>query len=424
MKYELKLGNNIEVLKTMEDNSIDSIVTDPPYEIGFMGRNWDASGIAYNVDLWKECLRVLKPGGYLLAFGATRTYHRLVVAIEDSGFEIKNQLGWMFGTGFPKGLNIGKAIDEKFGLEREVIGKRVFPDGSEARATARGGIYSETSIGQSVLTAPASPEAKQWEGWNTGLKPAFEPICMAQKPIDGTYVDNILKWGVGALNIDGCRIPTVERDDFGRSATRSDGIRSMSRGTSFGDGLKENTQETNPQGRYPSNLIHDGSPEVVECFPETSSGTLSEHHNRSGGGLNGEDTFAMRDRTGEVAPTYGDSGSASRFFYCAKATKKDRNEGIENTHPTVKPTDLMQYLIRLVTPKDGIVLDPFNGSGSTGKACMYEGMRYVGIDINQEYLDISKSRIEYAIENAVPPELKEIKKPSIKKPINNKFIVE
>jgi site-specific DNA-methyltransferase (adenine-specific) len=392
MRYELKLGNNSEVLKTMEDNSIDSIVTDPPYEIAFMGRGWDASGVAHNVDLWKECLRVLKPGGYLLAFGATRTYHRLVCAIEDSGFEIKNQLMWVFGTGFPKGLEIGKAIDEKFGLEREVIGKRVFPDGSEARATARGGIFSKISIGQATITAPASPEATKWEGWNTGLKPAFEPICMAQKPIDGTYVDNILKWGVGALNIDGCRIGIEPGDSIFAKNPHTVGGFGHADAKVYVD--SDGSLFSTSNGRYPSNLIIDDSEEVSDLFP-CSVGYLDSNT------------------------------SASRFFYCAKASKKDRNEGTDrNIHPTVKPTDLMQYLIRLVTPKNGLVLDPFNGSGSTGKACMYEGMRYVGIDINQEYLDISKGRIEYAIENAVPPELKESKQPSIKKPVNNKFIVE
>ena len=338
--YELFCGNSLEVLKTLPENSIDSIVTDPPYEIDFMGKKWDSSGIAYNTELWTECMRVLKPGGMLLAFGATRTYHRMVVAIEDSGLAIKNQLGWMFGSGFPKGLNIGKAIDDKFGLTREVIGKRKFPDGSEARATSRTGGFNEDK-GQAVVTAPASPEAKQWEGWNTQLKPAFEPICLAQKPLEGNYVDNILKWGVGGLNIDGCRIGIESGDDIFAKNPHTVGGFGHADAKVYGD--SEGSLFSASNGRYPSNLIIDDSEEVSELFPDGQ----------------------------------GNSGSTSRFFYVAKTNKQDRNEGLEtpNGHLTVKPTELMRYLVRLITPKGGVVLDPFNGSGSTGKACMYEGIR-------------------------------------------------
>tara|TARA_R110000822_G_scaffold247845_1_gene375644 strand:+ start:357 stop:1313 length:957 start_codon:yes stop_codon:yes gene_type:complete len=315
MSHVIHTGSNLDVLPTLPDNSIDAIVTDPPYELGFMGKSWDSTGIAYNVALWKECLRVLKPGGHILAFSGSRTYHRMTCAIEDAGFEIRDQMMWVYGSGFPKSHNIAKALNK-----------------SEASA------------------------AKQWEGWGTALKPAHEPICLARKPIEGTVVDNVLKWEVGGLNLDGCRV---------------------------GEGT----------GRFPANLMHDGSQEVVDLFP-------------------GEN-----------------QSSAARFFYCPKASKADRDEGCEsleekrtaklggsnndrddldpvserfrtspsrNNHPTVKPTELMRYLCRLITPTGGTVLDPFNGSGSTGKAALLEGFNYVGIELDPDYVAIAEARINRA----------------------------
>jgi site-specific DNA-methyltransferase (adenine-specific) len=349
-KYKLIKGNSIEELKQFPDNHFDSIVTDPPYELGFMGKSWDSTKIAYNEELWSECFRVLKPGGHLIAFSGSRTYHRMAVAIENSEFEIRDQMLWLYGTGFPKNLNISKAIDGKL---QEV---QVYRDTN----------YDEIDKKRLGKLKPSTEEAKQWDGWGTALKPAHEPMVLARKPLsEKTVSENVLKWGVGGLNIDDCRVE-------------------------YKDIKNDVTNPNNDLGRWPANLIHDGSEEVKKIFPNDNS----------------------------------------RFFYCAKASKKDRNDGLDNfelkgkiyngnntqstvdgfkklsvedkfttkpsanNHPTVKPTNLMAYLCRLVTPPGGIILDPFNGSGSTGKAAIRENFNYVGIDLSQEYLDISKSRID------------------------------
>jgi site-specific DNA-methyltransferase (adenine-specific) len=418
-RFNLFNGNAKEVLTFMASNSIDSIVTDPPYELGFMGKSWDSTGIANDVQLWKEVLRVLKPGGHLLSFGGSRTYHRMAVAIEDAGFEIRDQIMWVYGSGFPKSLNIDKAIDKAAGVEREVLGvKRMQPD-------IRGNNYAQGKrdyAGDTVpqyITEPATAAAKQWQGWGTALKPAHEPIVLARKPVEGTVTNNVLTYGVGGINIDGTRVGTeggtkltVENNDKDLFAP---GTGKLTRG--YGevvDGL----------GRFPANFIHDGSDEVVELFPDTKSGALKSNQYETTNEKN-ESIFA-----GAGAFTnkgYGaDSGSAARFFYCAKANKRDRNEGLDgfdtkeihrygagigegltpnapaldkNHHPTVKPTDLMQYLCRLITPPNGTILDPFLGSGSTGKAAMYEGFNFVGIELTDEYLPIAKARIEFALTN-------------------------
>lgn len=302
--YTVHIGNNLEILPTLEDNSIDSIVTDPPYELGFMGKKWDSSGIPYNIELWKECLRVLKPGGHLLSFGGTRTWHRVAVAIEDAGFEVRDSIAWMYGSGFPKSLNL----------------------------------------------------KGEWEGWGTALKPAFEPIVVARKPLIGTVAANVLEHGTGGLNIDGSRIRRAEGDN---SAA---GNRTATFGTqktiSGGDG--SGGWQQNDAGRWPANVILD--PYTAELLDEQSD--------------------------------------ASRFFYVAKASKRDRNEGLEdkNFHPTVKPTDLMRYLIKLVTPPGGTVLDPFTGSGSTGKAAILEGFEFVGIELTEDYIPIIEGRLKHAEE--------------------------
>ena len=408
--YNILQGNCIEVLKTLSENSIDSIVTDPPYGLEFMGEEWDAPwkksevvevtdkstngifhdkgfshGIRFSRGLvemqefqkwcesWaKEAFRVLKPGGYILAFGGSRTYHRLAGGIEDAGFEIRDQIMWVYGSGFPKSMNISLSMDKK-------------------------GI-----------------DSSKWKGWGTALKPAHEPIVMARKPLEGTVVDNVLTWETGGINIDASRVP-------GEPVP----INKLEEWSGFGQKIEPDyKQEMNTSGRFPANFIHDGSDEVVELFPNAKGGAYPAVRGKSDIGA-----FAQggthKDKPNQ-ARVMGDDGSAARFFYCAKANSKDRNEGLENykngqrdlfsgdnnadtdysvsnedkrknTHPTVKPTELMRYLIKMVTPTGGTVLDPFTGSGSTGKAAMLDGYKFVGIEMNEEYVAIAKARIEHAI---------------------------
>lgn len=443
-------GDCLKVLKGIPDNSVDSIVTDPPYGLSFMGKKWD-----YDVPdqaIWEECLRVLKPGGHLLAFSGTRTQHRMAVRIEDAGFEIRDMIAWVYGSGFPKSMDVSKAIDKMdaadarrerqlrftewmrstgltsaeinritdtnmgghyttaasqpsvatrehfeklrphFGVDvpewveqmvdertvesenfkrREVVGR------SESTA-ATGGVYGEYGKGFDI-TAPATDAARQWKGWGTAIKPALEPITVARKPFKVTVAANVLEWGTGAINIDGCRVATV--DDLNGGAY-SDTERKNKFFKGLGAGAGEYVQ---PSGRWPANLIHDGSDEPTELL-----------------------------------------GDAARFFYCAKASKRDRDDGLDgfeaakttfaagkglrnngdgtprnqtqsnkNIHPTVKPAELMAYLCRLVTPPGGVVLDPFMGSGSTGKAAVREGFRFIGIEIDANYLAIAEARIAH-----------------------------
>jgi DNA modification methylase len=340
MTHQLHHGDCLEVLRSMPDCSVDSIVTDPPYGLSFMGKKWDYD--VPSVDVWVECLRVLKPGGHLLAFAGTRTQHRMAVRIEDAGFEIRDMIAWVYGSGFPKSLDVSKAIDKAAGAEREVVGKHKAPAKS---------IYTQTEVSLSpevYITAPSTDAAKQWQGWGTALKPALEPITVARKPLIGTVAENVLQNGTGAINVDGGRVEG---------------------------------------GRWPANFIHDGSEEVVGLFPQSNGGAFPKKSNiptgkHYDGGWGAVDN---KERT-EMG-----SGSAARFFYCAKASKADRGE---NHHPTVKPTDLMRYLCRLVTPPNGIVLDPFNGSGSTGCAAVLEGFQYIGIEREAEYIAISEKRIQ------------------------------
>jgi DNA modification methylase len=349
-------GNSLEVLKTLEDNSVDSIVTDPPYELGFMGKKWDSTGIAYNVDLWKECLRVLKPGGHLLAFGGTRTYHRMACAIEDAGFEIRDCIQWIYGSGYPKSLDISKAIDKKLGAKREVVGK-----GQAGLAKGFSRDTGSHTVGYKEvydITVPASPEAKQWEGWGTALKPANEPIVLARKPIsEKTIAENVMKWGTGGLNIDGCRIPAGENEL--KPTVRGTGIHKTGneRLTGWNRDDYDGTYTPNEAGRFPANVILD------------------------------EEAGRMLDEQQE---------GASRFFYCAKASRKERGEG--NNHPTVKPVKLMEYLITLITPPNGIILDPFFGSGTTGVAAVNLGFNYIGIELDEQYVEIARRRINAARE--------------------------
>ena len=361
----------MEGMKLLDDNSIDSIVTDPPYEIGFMGKKWDSTGIAYNVDLWKECLRVLKPGGHLLAFGGTRTYHRMTCAIEDAGFEIRDCIQWLYGSGFPKSMDISKAIDKKFGAEREVLNRN---PNSRENCNKSNTLYQSGTVGKTdYITAPATDQAKKWEGWGTCLKPANEPIVVARKPIsEKTIADNVLKWGTGGINIYGCRIPTDETITNHSRSTES----SKSKGK-YGDSRAQETHQTQGQklGRFPANVILDE--EAGKMLDEQSGISKS-----SGSGYNFE-TSKLH---------FNDSGGASRFFYVAKASKKERGEG--NNHPTVKPVSLIKYLVTLVTPPDGVCFDPFMGSGTTAIACINTNRNYIGFEIDKDYYNLAQKRID------------------------------
>ena len=435
-------GNCLELLAEMPDNSVDSIVTDPPYELGFMGKSWDNSGIAYNVELWSQVLRVLKPGGHLLAFGGSRTYHRLASAVEDAGFEIRDQIMWLYGSGFPKSLDVSKAIDKNNGepnrllkftewmrttglkakeldaatgtnmgghylttasqpaiptvelwgkirpliadvpewvdelvqrieAEREVVGTK--DSNLLAVAPGQNNDRSATTLN---ITAPSTPEAQQWEGWGTALKPAHEPIVVARKPLIGTVATNVLTYGTGALNIDGSRVGT------GTGETKTVQYPDI-RGNNYNNAEGTVEYTVTDQGRWPANVIHDGSEEVLEYF-----------------------------------------GEPQRFFYCAKASKSERNAGLgelpkqeqqgsykfrtdgsldgketepkANIHPTVKPISLMRYLVKLVTPPNGTVLDPFLGSGTTTVAAILEGFNWMGCEMTEDYWPIIEARVAWA----------------------------
>lgn len=427
MKFALHHGDCLDVLRTLPDNSVDSVVTDPPYGLAFMNKKWDY-GVP-SVEIWAECLRVLKPGGHLLAFAGTRTQHRMAVRIEDAGFEIRDLVAWVYGSGFPKSLDVSKAIDKAAGAEREVVGFYTV-GGTAAKGKHKGRAASAADEGSAFgctkqlnITAPATEAAKHWDGWGTALKPALEPITVARKPLVGTVANNVLAYGTGALNIDGCRVPTTDHYAYpngpgGKSLHYSSDARSAD--------VRPSPTQMHTDGRWPANLIHDGSEDVLSCFPNTSSGKPSDKpRGRRAGGFG--NVGADKGDGVPNGPQYGDTGSAARFFYCAKANKKDRDEGLDdvavtaghdmtdrkevsaglnnpgagagrtsgarNHHPTVKPTDLMRYLCRLVTPPGGVVLDPFMGSGSTGKAAKLEGFSFIGIEREAEYMEIARKRI-------------------------------
>lgn len=383
----------------LADNSIDAVVTDPPYGLskqpdmnevlrhwlngddyvhtggGFMGKTWDS--FVPGPSVWKEVFRVLKPGGYLLAFFGTRTYDLGTLAVRLAGFEIRDQIDWVYGSGFPKSLDVSKATNNE-----------------------------------------------QWEGWGTALKPAHEPICVARKPLAGTVAENIVQFGTGGMNIDGCRVGDEVR--INQPAGNSNNpLTAMGPGVSGGFGMSNNSEPKEVIGRFPANFIHDGSDEVLNLFPEKAGAAApvkgTEQSQASTGNVTGQ-----RERV--PGAFHADSGSAARFFYCAKASKSDRDEGVmlamvtgaemtgrepdtdglnspragagrtsgaRNNHPTVKPTALMQWLVRLVTPPGGKVLDPFTGSGSTGKACAIEGFEFIGFEMDPHYCEIAKQRIAY-----------------------------
>jgi DNA modification methylase len=497
------LGDCRDVLRTLADNSVDSVVTDPPYELGFMGKSWDSTGIAYDVTVWQECLRVLKPGGHILAFGGSRTWHRLSVAVEDAGFEIRDSICWLYGSGFPKSLDVSKAIDKRGGVtanfvefrdavtfkmkensitnkqlqkalgnfmvshyltkgdqpaipnwrdyqiirdtvglgskfdnsfmpeaEREVLGMGAAQCGQLEKTGVCDGHFDNgtLTVTHQLATAPSTVEAQQWSGWGTALKPAFEPVVVGRKPFGKgvTVAENVLAWGVGGLNIDASRIGTnpgykYRADKNGTTFHGKQGERIDRTAEKAGKDFLESSQ-----GRWPANVILD----------EVTAGLLDEQSGISG---SGKMRTEKRERNKgwansspgpgvEAIDNYGDSGGASRFFYQAKASKRDRNEGLEglplgeilpqnnsserkemnanagsrvqNFHPTVKPTQLMRYLIKLVTPPGGTVLDPFTGSGSTGKAALLDGFKFVGAELTAEYLPIIEGRLRWALEHA------------------------
>lgn len=359
--WTLLLGDSREALRGFADSWADSIVTDPPYELGFMGRSWDASGVAYDVDLWREALRVLKPGGHLLAFGGTRTYHRMACAIEDAGFEVRDSLHWIYGSGFPKSLNVAIGIDKAAG--------------AMAHRGKRASFVGNMAQGESVVHAVSMPRhdgitdaARQWAGWGTALKPAHEPIVVARKPLDGTVAANVLAHGTGAINVDGCRVAHGKDVDLSMMQRQQAEGTGISIGKGFvGSNIGKEIPMYKPGGRWPPNILLS---HASDCGDECAEGCA-------------------------VAEMDGQSNGASRFFpvfrYQAKASRKDRGEG--NTHPTVKPIELMRWLVRLVTPPGGVVLDPFTGSGTTGIAARREGATFVGIEREPEYHRIAFARI-------------------------------
>jgi site-specific DNA-methyltransferase (adenine-specific) len=439
----LRHGDCLDVLASMPDASVDSVVTDPPYLIGFMGKGWDAAdGIAGQPEVWAECLRVLKPGGHLLAFGATRTYHRMTVAIEDAGFEIRDSLHWCYGSGFPKSLDVSKAIDKAAGAEREVVGtKKAVP----------GVAFISDGPAELNITAPATDAARQWSGWGTALKPAHEPIVVARKPLVGTVAGNVLAHGTGALNIDGCRVGFVSEADEQESKAKN---QHADFGTEPGgnnvyvDYSMVERKNYDPPGRWPANLVFT---HAADCADVCADGCpVAELDGQSGvsksgaAGKKGSSGFAD-GYDGDYSVPYGDTGGASRFFtvtewdpiadvapfrYVAKPSKRERNAGLDglpgkreadrakadgvggdnprnrsnaakvNHHPTVKPVALMRWLVRLVTPPGGTVLDPFAGSGTTLIAATLEGFDAIGIEMTDDYLPIIEGRVAWAEQQA------------------------
>ena len=439
---KLLLGDCLDKLKELDDNSVDSIVTDPPYGLSFMGKKWDYD--VPSVEIWEECMRVLKPGGHLLSFAGSRTYHRMAVRIEDAGFEIRDQIMWIYGSGFPKSMDISKQIDKRAGVERKVIGTTKGKGGENLNKLSREGKGdSDNAKGMGAyglgakqitidipLTAPATDEAKQYEGWGTALKPAHEPIVMARKPLsEKTIVDNVLEWGTGGINIDDSRILTT--DNLGGGATNGSVLdiegfdrpwmHDEEKMKEFGEKMKQKVEHAQTLGRFPANIIFDEEAgKILDEQSGTSKSTGGRSGNKNGVGSNG----IYGQYNGEVRdenPGFGDVGGASRFFYCPKTSKKDRD--VDNIHPTVKPTDLMAYLVRLVTPKGGVVLDPFMGSGSTGKAAVREGMQFVGIERESEYFDIAEARIQNEIDSVGKPIVKvsKRKETKVEPVIENKF---
>jgi site-specific DNA-methyltransferase (adenine-specific) len=348
-----------------------------------MNKKWDYDVPA--VEVWQECWRVLKPGGHLLAFAGTRTQHRMAVRIEDAGFEIRDMIAWVYGSGFPKSLDVSKAIDKAAGAEREVV--RIRTDGNKGGGSKTYDDDAYVWDKPFAETAPATEAAKQWQGWGTALKPSLEPITVARKPLCGTVAENVLQHGTGGLNVDGCRVEYSSAADF-ESAKGGDSASNAGNEFLSSKGPRRQSEKITPTGRWPANLIHDGSDEVVGLFPESDGGAFPKH--TRGDSLINFRTAEQRANRTEM----GDTGSAARFFYCAKA---DASERRNSKHPTVKPLALMRYLCRLVCPPDGIVLDPFCGSGTTLEAARLEGFGAIGCELNAEYIQDCKERLKQGV---------------------------
>jgi DNA modification methylase len=436
-------GDCLESLKKLPDNSVESCVSDPPYGLGkepdpiamlkdwldtghhdvtgkgFMGQEWD--GFIPQPKVWREVYRVLKPGGYLLAFSGTRTFDLMGLAIRMAGFEIRDRilylqdgkieehwLAWCYGTGFAKNGDISKAMDKNAGAKREVVG-RYQPPGMDKpwnlqNANDERNVEVFASSRNNLdITAPATEDAKAWSGWGTCLKPAHEPIIIARKPIEGTVINNVLKWHTGAMNIDACRVEHITVD--GGSLATNPHLRTHINGGNGGNIIAHEDERRvvipNKLGRFPSNLIHDGSEPVLEEFAsygvkKSGTGAIKKKTSK---GFKGNAYGEENRPEGTPMLSYGDSGSVSRYFYCAKASSSERDEGLNgktNNHPTVKPVELMKYLCRLVTPKGGTVLDPYMGSGSTGKGAILEGFNFIGMEREPEFLEIAKARCLHA----------------------------
>jgi len=377
--------NCLVTMKRMDDNSIDSIVTDPPYGIRFMNKKWDYD--IPSVDIWKECLRVLKPCGHLLSFAGTRTQHRMVTNIEDAGFEIRDMIAYVYASGFPKSLNISKAIDKQLGAKRKVVGV------AGKSGSKRNCMMSDFKGGTYMTTLPSTDEAIQFEKFGTALKPSLEPITLARKPLsEQTIASNVLKWGTGGINIDGCRVPYTKDNppipQLAQNKINVDSKKTMYDGQSFNKSVTKAIIGGSLDGRFPANLIHDGSDEVKNMFPDTKSGKVI--NDKTAYNNSKSNTSFIKGETNQFNQ-YGDNGNASRFFYCAKPSKKER--GKNNTHPTVKPIALMKYLVTLVTPPNGIVYDPFMGSGSTLIACKLLDFDYIGSELDKSSCDIANERL-------------------------------
>lgn len=457
----MKLYNqdNREALKELPDNSVDSVVTDPPYGLSFMNKKWDYD--VPSVEFWKEVYRVLKPGGHILSFGGTRTYHRMVVNIEDAGFEIRDQIQWIYGSGFPKSLNIGKAVDKIEGNEREAIEKNPYVDGGIRRQTGQVSHYEcygkynliPLKNGLKNDTKGTSP----YEGFGTALKPANEPIVLARKPLsEKSIAENVLRWRTGGLNIDGCRIGFNEDDSY--TKLKGGAVEGKEAGQMYhrhekgmeGNNYKQKIMVKNDTGRFPANVIlecccdevipgeshvkmrnkpngedicrdatsykigsgvvnrdYKGKGDIhtnpdCPCYiMDEQSGVSKSTEMRTGDRdsfLNSNNVFEIKnDGKTKRIENFGDGGGASRFFYRAKVSKKERNLGLDdktNTHPTLKPINLLTYLCRLITPPNGVVLDPFMGSGSTGVAALLEGFDFIGMELEKDYYEIAEQRIK------------------------------
>lgn len=404
-------GDNRELITEVESNSMDAIVTDPPYGLGkepdavqmlidwvqsghhevrgkgFMGKPWDA--FVPQPKFWAECFRVLKPGAYLVSFGGTRTFDLISLGLRLAGFEYRDTIMWVYGTGFSKSMDISKAMDKHLGVEREVLS--TLPAGHGPLKTGHvnasgGGMSIGTDRSPEInVTEPTSDEAKEWAGWGTALKPAYEPILIFRKPLEGTVCQNVLKWGVGGINIDGSRVPLHPGDDAKKTVRQGRATASVMTNKTSGYGIDDNAGPSQ-SGRFPANFIHDGSEEVLENFPHTKSGKSD--------GFKGEHTAKI---FGEFANNridpenvYGDQGSSARFFYCAKATQAERKG---SKHPTIKPKALIDYLVKMVSKEGHTILDPFGGPGTTYEVCLESGRQCVIMERDEESIKDIKARI-------------------------------